>query len=435
MQNIIISPAAHINTSTSGQTTILFSMGCVCWSETPDENDQFFLQQRMISDAIDRSLVTKDKSDANRVRMILLGAGESGKLTVLKQMKILHLQLFTNFERRQYADVIWLDLLELMKKLIFNARKLHIPLDCDQPGSRLGKFKRVVVDSRGLAGEDGSGLLNNTFSIAYQRKARLRLRVEPFEDADGGVGLESPEKSEKQYTRPEIAEAIVTLWQQDPGIRRCFDKSNLFQLESLMAYFFDKAVDFSDPNYLCTDHDIIMGRIKTTGITEHDFAIRNMTFKVMDAGGQRLERKKWIHCFQDIDAVVFVLAVSEYDETLYEDNKVNRMEELFALFEALCNSRWFRNTPFILFLNKVDLLSEKLPRSPIKEYLPEYSGDPLDALAVIDFMEKGLLAMNKTQKPVYVHRTCATDTKAMRFVLSAVTDMLIQLNLKQSGIM
>lgn len=62
-----------------------------------------------------------------------------------------------------------------------------------------------------------------------------------------------------------------------------------------------------------------MTRIKTTGIVEVNFIIQNVNFRVFDVGGQRSERKKWIHCFEDVNAIIFVTAVSEYDEVLFED--------------------------------------------------------------------------------------------------------------------
>lgn len=104
------------------------------------------------------------------------------------------------------------------------------------------------------------------------------------------------------------------------------------------------------------------------------------------------------------------------------------------LFEAICNSRWFKNTPFILFLNKIDLLEDKLKRSPITNYFPNYKGNPHVVNEVLDYFEEMLLSLNRTLKPIYVHRTCATDTKAMGFVLSAATDMVIQQNLRESGL-
>lgn len=382
--------------------------------------------------------------ERNQVRMFLLGAGESGKSTVLKQMRLLHKHSFSDFERRQYTDVIWMDLIESIKRLIINARRLQIPLDCDNPSSALVRFKRVVIQTKGINDYDLSQhAVVEQYNIGYsdESRTRNRRRLQDPEDSlleDGSDELEAVvtnEKARSEHTRAQIAEAISQLWNHDSGIRRCFELANEFQLESSAAYYFDNVHKFLNPVYKCSDQDIIMGRIKTTGITENNFNIKNLVFKVLDAGGQRSERKKWIHCFQDINAVLFVLAVLEYDQTLYEDERVNRMHESFALFEALCNSRWFQNTPFILFLNKVDLLEAKLKRSPINRYFPEYQKDPHNVDKVLDYFETLLLKMNKTLKPIYVHRTCATDTNTIGFVLSAVTDMIIQQNLKQSGIM
>lgn len=42
-------------------------------------------------------------------------------------------------------------------------------------------------------------------------------------------------------------------------------------------------------------------------------------FRLFDVGGQRSERKKWIHCFEDVTAIIFCVAMSEYDQVLHED--------------------------------------------------------------------------------------------------------------------
>ena len=49
--------------------------------------------------------------------------------------------------------------------------------------------------------------------------------------------------------------------------------------------------------------------------------------------GQRSERKKWIHCFDNVTSVLFVIGMSEYDQVLAEDHKVNRMVDSLKLFE------------------------------------------------------------------------------------------------------
>ena len=95
---------------------------------------------------------------------------------------------------------------------------------------------------------------------------------------------------------------------------------------------------------------------------------------MFDVGGQRSERKKWIHCFENVTTILFLVAISEYDQLLFEDETVNRMQEALTLFDSICNSRWFIKTSIILFLNKIDRFKEKLPVSPMNNYFPDYEG-------------------------------------------------------------
>ena len=97
---------------------------------------------------------------------------------------------------------------------------------------------------------------------------------------------------------------------------------------------------------------------------------------MFDVGGQRNERKKWIHCFEGVTAVLFVAAISAYDQVLYEDENTNRMVEALNLFSEICNSNWFRDTAMILFLNKRDLFMEKIKKV-------------IDAVAVAEVGVKG----------------------------------------------
>lgn len=95
---------------------------------------------------------------------------------------------------------------------------------------------------------------------------------------------------------------------------------------------------------------------------------------MFDVGGQRSERKKWIHCFENVTSIIFCVALSEYDQVLLEESNQNRMMESLVLFDSVVNSRWFMRTSIILFLNKVDLFKGKLERSPLGAYFPDYSG-------------------------------------------------------------
>jgi GTPase SAR1 family protein len=79
-------------------------------------------------------------------------------------------------------------------------------------------------------------------------------------------------------------------------------------------------------------------------------------------------------CFTDVAAVLFCVALSEYDLKLFEDNQTRRMDESLKLFREIVNSKWFVDTCIILFLNKCDLFREKIKKVPITVQFPEYQG-------------------------------------------------------------
>lgn len=67
-----------------------------------------------------------------------------------------------------------------------------------------------------------------------------------------------------------------------------------------------------------SEEDILRLRVRTTGIIEAPFQVslggKTLSFKLIDVGGQRSERRKWIHCFEDVSTILFVVAISEYNQ-------------------------------------------------------------------------------------------------------------------------
>ncbi|KAL6461999.1 hypothetical protein MHYP_G00301440 [Metynnis hypsauchen] len=130
-------------------------------------------------------------------------------------------------------------------------------------------------------------------------------------------------------------------------------------------------------DYVPTEMDVLRVRIRTTGVIETQFKVKHLVFRLYDVGGQRTERRKWISCFEDVRAVLFVVALSGYDMTLVEDPSVNRLQESLKLFSSICNNVFFRSTSMILFMNKIDLFQEKILHSGrhLRYYLPLYRGE------------------------------------------------------------
>ena len=95
---------------------------------------------------------------------------------------------------------------------------------------------------------------------------------------------------------------------------------------------------------------------------------------------------------------------------LYEDENVNRMHEAIQLFDEICNSKWFRQTALVLFLNKSDLFKEKIEKVDLKVCFADYAGG-MNYQNGVAYMQTKFKSLNRQpNKPIYIHVTCATDT-------------------------
>jgi len=354
-------------------------MGCGGSKEDTSARDR--------SDAIEAQLKKDRLAMRSEIKMLLLGAGESGKSTVLKQMKLIHEGSYTQEERESYLEII----------LSNTIQSMHVLLD--------------AMEMMGIA-------LQN-----------------PANNSRAQLIMDQPHQVDGDHLPADVADAISGLW-KDGGVQACFARSREFQLNDSAQYYFDAISRIGTPGYLPTDQDVLRSRVKTTGITESHFMIGELKFKLFDVGGQRSERRKWINCFENVTALLFLVAISEYDQSLYEDESINRMQESLALFDSICNSRWFVKTSIILFLNKIDLFKQKIATSDIVNFFPDYSGRPGDVQTGCEYFSHRFQALNQNpQKQVYVHLTCATDTSQIKFVLSAVNDIIIQANLRDCGLL
>jgi len=146
---------------------------------------------------------------------------------------------------------------------------------------------------------------------------------------------------------------------------------------------------------------------------------------MLDVGGQRSERRKWIHCFQNVTSVLFCVAMSEYDQVLREDPTQNRMIESLTLFDEICNSDWFKRSTIILFLNKTDLFQEKIAKIDLNVCFKNYTGG-LNYENASSFVKARFVEKNISQRPLYTHFTCALSTTQIEFVFRAVKDVLLR---------
>jgi len=322
---------------------------------------------------ISRKLAGEKKVLSSEVKLLLLGAGESGKSTFAKQMKILHLRGFTEEEKQNFRSVVWDNLMTCALQLVKGAQELGID-SVDE-----------AVSSKILEHED------------YAPEDVLELK-----------------------------DTLAALW-SDAGIQQAYARSAEFQLLDSTSFFFERLDTIVHADYVPDEQDILRSRTKTTGIIETEFTVQKVKFRMVDVGGQRNERKKWMHCFQDVTAVIFCVALSEYDQKLDEDNMTNRTHESMEVFKKeVCDNQWFKDTSIILFLNKEDLFREKIKRVNITTAFPEYTGGQ-NFEEASEYIKQQYLSMNDNpNKSVYPHITCATNTSNIKHVFAAVKDIILQ---------
>lgn len=183
--------------------------------------------------------------------------------------------------------------------------------------------------------------------------------------------------------------------------------------------------------YMPNNLDVLHARKATKGITEHLIDVNTIPFLFVDVGGQRSQRQKWFQCFDGVTAILFLASSSEFDQVLMEDRKTNRLVESCDIFETIINNKAFVKVSIILFLNKNDLLEEKVPVANIKENFSEFMGNPHNLSDVQKFIVSLFDARRRDrQNELYHHFTTAIDTQNIKVVFNTVKDIILHSNIK-----
>jgi len=362
-------------------------MGNVCGSSMSEEDRQALENSRKV----DHQNGLDFKKETEKMRMLLLGAGESGKSTIFKQMRLIYGDGFDEETKLEWKESIHQNVMNVIKSVAQAIETLEIEAE---------------------------------FPIVHKDAYQLVMDLPPEHDL-----------TSRNFT-PELVEAIKLLWTDEEAIKKAWERRSEYQVvESNLKYITD--IDrIAEQDYLPSDADILLARVRTTGIVEESYTIDDNQYIIIDVGGQRNERKKWMHCFDSVKAVIFVAALSEYDQKLYEDETCNRMVEAINLFADQCNNQYFKSVDIILFLNKRDLFEDKIARVAISdiEEFEDYTGKPNDYDDGCNYFLEKFKSMNKTNgKDIFHHVTCATDSENIRVIINACTQIVLKKTLQDTG--
>eukprot|EP01083_Nonionella_stella_P148645 470960_1 len=358
------------------------------------------LRERADHKSIEKHMKIAKQEEEKTIRILLLGPGSSGKTTILKQIRKIHDHdtLIELKERKSMAHFVGLAVIDYMKILCIQSVELSMK--------------------------------HNEDTLVHAQNECIRQEM---------VALQYP-----YHLTEDIAAKITTLW-EDKGIKNTLAKRQYFQIHENASYFFDRIDVVRTASYVPSFDDYLRFRQRSTGFYQNKIKINinNLglyTFAFTDVGGQRSERRKWMHCVsEDVNAVLYVVAISDYDLSMFEDQTKNRLVDSIELFEdIMIKVNFFRNKSVLLFFNKYDLFIEKIKKVPITvafDDFPTDEMDPHDAGDVVQFVANKFLnvfidAGIQLVTPLHVRRTTALDTDNIDKIFQDVQLDLVNEKLK-----
>eukprot|EP01084_Bolivina_argentea_P071227 129528_1 len=263
------------------------------WTQKMVENRYMNYNQNIGMQKIieNRMNYTGNEHTKKTIRVLLLGTSDSGKTTIVKQLKKIH----------NITDDI-----EIIGSYIQNAVVGYVKLLC-RKSKQLGDTydEKTYVDEKNEA-----------------------MRVELS-------NLNSPYNLNQALTTK-----ISTIW-DDEGIKETLKLRARYQIHDNVAYFLNHIDIIFKDYYQPTFDDYVRICTHTTGFEQTNI-IANIdkfgshTFEFTDVGGRRSERQKWMKLIsEDVHAVLYICALSEYDLKLFEDKKTNRLVEAINLFKTI----------------------------------------------------------------------------------------------------
>ncbi|KAH9606087.1 hypothetical protein KSS87_001448 [Heliosperma pusillum] len=380
------------------------------------------------------------------------GSGESGKSTIFKQAS-------EHFNASVQTDYCFHMTLKSYCSRFVMQIKLLFQMGFDE--AELKSYTSVIHAN---VFQTIKLLIDGSKELAQNETQSSKYTLSADNKEIGDMMSEIGSRSDYPRLTKELAQEIEKLW-KDPAIQvsllsvnmcymqETYSHGSKLQLPDCTHYFMEHLRRLSDVNYVPSKEDVLYARVRTTGVVEIQFSPvgenkkSGEVYRLFDVGGQRNERRKWIHLFEGVTAVIFCAAISEYDQMLYEGENKNRMMETKELFEWVLKQPCFERASIMLFLNKFDIFEQKIHKVPLdtcewfKDYQQVTSGKQ-ETEHAYEFVKKKFeelyyqcTAPDRVDRVFKIYRTTALDQKLVKKTFKLLDETLRRRNLVEAGLL
>lgn len=328
-----------------------------------------------------------NESKSRNIRILILGIQSSGKSTFSKQMKILHCDGFRKEELNNYRITLTQDLFLGMREIISFV------------GEKLLRSNRKF--------------------------AKIMMKANPY---DTKIDDRTASCLEHLWGDKAVQEFV-----QDSC---CVDSVEYLEIiKYIMKTGFER---LRKEDFVPTNRDILHARQRTAGISETKFRKDKYDWNLIDVGGQRVERRKWVNLKRNLTAIIFIASLTDYDVISEDNPRKTRMQESIEVWEEVLQGRYVRNIPIILFFNKIDLFKKKIKHCHINKIYKNYKGGT-DVERGQKFVMNAYLKKLKDNVQIDAnnvkhHFICALDTENIQIVFTDIKNHIVKQRLEKSGI-
>ncbi|KAK7018993.1 guanine nucleotide binding protein, alpha subunit [Favolaschia claudopus] len=427
-------------------------------------------EAKRVSNAIDEALALEreQRKRPHNAKILLLGQAESGKSTILKNFQLHFAPKAFQAESEAWRPVIHLNLIRSVNFVlslleIRHPSTYHGDAPTSPDGALSGPLRRLSISLAPLrqVEETLSNRIAGSRPPEEQRSEAERYHPAKASEISlrSGSGwtaflrfrrgstsaTDRNEKAEELQTRRILnacAHDIMTLWAAPEVQQGLKDRDIVLQEQS--GFFLDEVQRICQEDYVPTPDDILRARVHTVGPEEHFIHMEGTenlkSWTVYDMGGSTSQRAAWAQFFDDVHVIIFLAPISAFNETLAENNTINRLADSLKLWRTICSNKLLTNVEFILFLNKVDILTRKIQAGVrFAEHVTSYRNKPNEPKEVIKYLSDAFATINQTYSPrkrrMHRHVTCAIDTKATATVINDIHEVILMHALTATNIL